>query len=501
MLNLTSNFKNNMKIHGRSINLRLTIVEDELVLLNKNIVCIKRKGKGAFNKSIMMELDGELKGNYDLQNKTIKFEFGVSLNNSLIEWICLGYFNVRESEIIESEDYITRFIAYDDMLKSKIDYVPLAITYPITIKNFLINICDYLGINYTYAVFPNDDKLIERDVFINRELTFRDVFDEIAEATGSFIRIDINRILTIKQVSRPIDIVYSNRRNSLTVSKQKLNKINLVVLNNYPLNDNYYYPGILPTEPIEFKFGLSKLNGILQNNRDSFAPGLFNIYKDFEYTPFNMESKSIIEYEIGDCVRIKNKKILNEPILPSTGRFPNSSIYPTDISKDSFKTTILELVQVFKGGFSATYSSDEFENTNTNYQLASNDKRSNKKVYVDVNNQDNLIKAVAEKTDELSGRVLNTETKLEPEQFAISVGSAITDKYGNTIENVQKNFKFNADGMSISSSENSFEMRIDEEELGFYDNGVKTAHINNAEFNIKKGRVEQHLIEIGRAHV
>lgn len=494
MLNLTSNFKSYMKKHGRSINLRLTVVEDQTILVNKNIASIKRKGKGAFNKSIMTELDGELKGNYDLQNKTLKFDFGVSLNNSIIEWICLGYFSVRESEIIENEDYVTKFIAYDDMLKTKIDYVPFGVAYPISIKDYLLSLCSYLGINYTYVTFPNENNLIDYDVFINRELTFRDVFDEIAEATGSFIKINVDRNLVINQVSTPVDIVYSNRRHSLTVSKQKLNKINVVVLNNYPLNDNYYYPSVLPLQPVELKIGLNRLNGILKNNRSLFAPGLFNIYKDFEYTPFNMESKSIIEYEIGDCIRIKNKKILFDAILPSVNQFPSNLIFPTNISNDSFKTIVLETLQVFKGGYTSTYLSEEFENTNTNYQLASNDKRSSKKVYVDVNNLDNLIKAVALENDELSGRLQSVETILEPEAFRINVAQITMDAYGNEINGIRKNFTFDIDGLAIGSSENVFQVKINEQELGFYDNSNRVAYVNNSELNIKQARIEQSIV-------
>lgn len=448
----------------------------------------------------------------DYRNKDVFVEVG-SVHSGVTTYIPFGYFKIdvdgQETDDITREITLTMFDAA--YFKFKSVYTP-TVTFPCNGLDIIQDICNQAGVtlelpfNLTLDYFtfnealnmPEDATLREvvahyayanlSIAYINRSghLTFKCVFyknspalemasthdflyqfthDELAEYTHD----EIVELAIDKTVFTFDDYSYDQLK-----AENHYGPINSVSLSRSTDGDDIVYDDVvLDDEASITENGLYRIrvnnNYFTDNIRELIIQSLFDLAKGFTYIPYDVNVFARPDLDPGDLFILK------------------------DINNVEYHIPIVNVLHEFNGGMMSSISLSVIDQAKEKYEPAGI-ATTLRRVAIKADKANGKVILLAEEVDSLDGRVQATEVLLEPEQFAISVGSAITDKYGNTIENVQKNFKFNADGMSISSSENSFEMRIDEEELGFYDNGVKTAHINNAEFNIKKGRVEQHLI-------
>lgn len=112
------------------------------------------------------------------------------------EYIDYGNYVVYSSEKQEdTNSYLIK--CYDKLLYSMVDYESLNITYPITIRDYISALCNHLGLTFKNAsdTFANYDKLIKSELYLDSDgnslaYTFRDVLDELAQATASTICID-----------------------------------------------------------------------------------------------------------------------------------------------------------------------------------------------------------------------------------------------------------------------------------------------------------------------
>lgn len=136
----------------------------------------------------------------------------------------INYGNYVVKDIEKQEDtYSYKITCYDKMLYSMIDYVNLNVTYPITIRNYLNAICNYLGLTFKNAndTFANYNKQIPNELYIDSDgkslgYTFRDVLDELAQVTASTI--------CINEEDDELEIRYINQ----TVGKNLLNPNRLI---------------------------------------------------------------------------------------------------------------------------------------------------------------------------------------------------------------------------------------------------------------------------------
>ena len=92
---------------------------------------------------------------------------------------------------------------------SNLPYEPyIKVEYPITIRDYIQKICDWLGFTFKNATdtFPNYDKIIENELYLDSDgetlnYTFRDVLTELAQATGSTICINDNDELELRYIN------------------------------------------------------------------------------------------------------------------------------------------------------------------------------------------------------------------------------------------------------------------------------------------------------------
>lgn len=155
-------------------------------------------------KSVMKQLDLELTVDIPL-NTVINCQIGILVNGDY-EMLNYGNYVVYKSE--KQEDTNTyKLTCYDKMLYSMKQNEKLNITYPITIKNYLIAIANKIGLSVANTTFYNQDMKIPSELYLGLEYTYRDILDEIAQATGSIICLNVNDEIVVKYPTQTNDTI------------------------------------------------------------------------------------------------------------------------------------------------------------------------------------------------------------------------------------------------------------------------------------------------------
>lgn len=226
----TSEFKENIKSLGRELS---SIISYEVngvdyELSNNMLNSVTPHYEGSILKSVMKQLD--IDSNLEIPLGTeINYKLGVKVGNDY-EYLDFGNYIVYSYEIQE-DTKSCKIVAYDKMLYSMKSYEQMNITYPITIHDYIVAICDHLNLTFKNEgeTFVNYDKQIANELYIDEdgnvlEYTFRDVLDQLAEVTASTICINEDDELEVRYLND-------------TVGKNLFDKNNANILNTY-INTN-----------------------------------------------------------------------------------------------------------------------------------------------------------------------------------------------------------------------------------------------------------------------
>lgn len=194
-------FKNAIKEMGRELRGVITYGN---TTLEEEINSITPHYEADILKSVMKQLDLELTVDIPL-NTVINCQIGILVNGSY-EMLNYGNYVVYKSE--KQEDTKTyRITCYDKMLYSMKQNEDLGITYPITIKNYLIALGNKIGLIVANGTFYNQDLQIPSELYLGQEYTYRDILDEIAQATGSIICLNENDEIIVKYPTQTNDTI------------------------------------------------------------------------------------------------------------------------------------------------------------------------------------------------------------------------------------------------------------------------------------------------------
>jgi hypothetical protein len=153
------------------------------------------------------------------------------------EYINYGKFKVVDPVKIDQATSITTIKMFDLMYESLQDY-DITPTFPMSLVSLLEEICDRLGWTLATTTFPNSTETISSDVFEGLGLTYRDILDDIAEASGSIIYFNIDNELVVKQISDTIEETLDKRSLKVFKVEAPYGPINSVVLSRMPQEDN-----------------------------------------------------------------------------------------------------------------------------------------------------------------------------------------------------------------------------------------------------------------------
>ena len=199
---ISQNYKNAIKEMGREIDSKITYQLNGGV---EDLNSITPHYEGNILKSVMKQLDIDSNVNIPLET-ILNYQFGLKVNGTY-QYIDLGNYVVYSSE--KQEDLKSyKIVCYDKMLYSMKDYEQMNITYPITIRNYIKAICTHLGLTFFNEdlTFANYDKIVPSELYLDAngnslDYTFRDVLDELAQATASTICINENDELELRYIT------------------------------------------------------------------------------------------------------------------------------------------------------------------------------------------------------------------------------------------------------------------------------------------------------------
>lgn len=203
----TQNFKEEIKLLGKQqeVKITYTLNNEQIELTSEDINSITPYYEGSLLKSVMKQLD--IDSNINIPEGTeIRFKYGLLVNGEY-EYLDYGNYIVYTSEKQEDTGSYS-LVCYDKMLYFMKDYESLGLTYPVTVREYIIALCTKLGLTFKNAndTFPNYDKQLTSDLFEGIGFTYRDVADDLAEAIASTICLDINDEVELRDINTAYEL-------------------------------------------------------------------------------------------------------------------------------------------------------------------------------------------------------------------------------------------------------------------------------------------------------
>lgn len=373
MIAVSNDFKSAMKKPVKELDAYIQIGQDRITA-SDDLVEFKVSCESGLCKTAMRKLEAKYFGEHDLLGKWINVGFGVRLQNNTFEYIDYGAFLV--TEITYTKDTgITQITAYDSMVKSMVNYTPLAIDYPINLLDYTNALCTACGLTLGSDTFVNADWQVERELWENIEgITYRDILTQIAQATASTCIIGNDNKVYFKYLTDTNEeLTYDNMK------KLKLEpiygEINSVVLGRDPIVGEDVF--LKDDESIE-ENGLTEFrivnNEIIDKNRENAITPIYNALHGISFYPFETSTEGLGWYEIGDSFTIVN-----------------------DLGEE-YKTSLFNFNITVDGGIKETLKSVAETKTQSQYQYASSISKRIKNTEIIVNKQEQVIQALVDNT-------------------------------------------------------------------------------------------------------
>lgn len=455
MKSVSDKFKKEIKKYGRQIDTIITYTdsEGEHLLDSDVLFSITPTVNGNILKSVMKQLDFESSVKVP-KNTIINVKFGVQIDLSLtveevnammasrlnslsvkylssnlkgFEYINLGNYIVSEEPEYNADTQSYSHVCYDKMLYSMKNYERLNITYPITVREYINKVCEYLGLTFKNIndTFANYNKQIKLDLYEGYDYTFRDILDELAQVTASTICInESSDELEIRYLNDTNDTIDEDYLKDTNVGfSEKYGPVNSIVLSRSAESDNVY----LQDENSVSINGLCELkiidNQIMNDNdRSDFLPEILDKLDGLEYYINDFSSPGIMWYELCDKYTVKI----------------GDNLYNCVLFNDEMKIT---------QGLEETIYTEMPESSETDYSKADKTDRKINKTYIIVDKQnkkiESLISQIGDRTekstsitqdiDSISQKVSNIEdlTNTVEGNKTISLGNCAE---GNLLE-------------------------------------------------------------------
>lgn len=266
-------------------------------------------------KSVMKELD--LDSNVKIPKGTeINFKYGIYINNT-VEYLDYGKYIVFSCEKQEDTNSYN-IVCYDRLLESMKDYEPINLSYPVTVRTYLTALAGRLGLEFKNSndIFPNYDKQIASDLFVDLGYKYRDVLDDLAEVTASVICLDSDEKLELRDINDTEDTIDEEFLNDTDVNfNEEFGPINSIVLSRSS-SDNIYKKD---DESIEAN-GLCEIkisdNQIMNfNDRSNYLEDIYNKLHGLTYTIFDFCSTGVMYYDLLDRFNVKVKENIYSCVL------------------------------------------------------------------------------------------------------------------------------------------------------------------------------------------
>ena len=305
----TNRFKEEIGSNGRQLDSIITYQLNGVAqtLTSEQLNGVTPTFQGAILKSVMKQLDVD--SNVDIPIGTsINYKFGVLVDGTF-EYLNFGNYIVYSSEKQEDlESY--KLICYDKLLFSMMDNQDLGVTYPISVRDYLKALCNKLGLQFKNENdnFVNYSRMIQKELYVGQEYTYRDILDELAQVTASTICLDENDKLELRYISNnAVDTINEEYLKDVNINfSEKYGKVNSIVLSRSGESDNVY---LRDEESVQAN-GLCELkivdNQIMNwNDRSDYLPEILDKLDGLEYYINDFVSTGITYLELCDRYNVK----------------------------------------------------------------------------------------------------------------------------------------------------------------------------------------------------
>lgn len=380
----SSDFKNNVSLFGREIDSKITYeLDGETIELGaEELNSVSPHYEASILKSVMKELD--IDSNVDIPLETqINYQFGVKVGEGY-EYIDFGNYIVYSSE--KQEDLNSYKIkCYDKMLYAMKDYDEVATIYPLSVRDYIYELCDTIGLTFKNAndTFTNYNRTIPTDLYKGLGYTYRDVLDELAQVTGSTICInEQDDELEIRYITDTNDTIDGEYLKDVNVNfGAKYGPVNSIVLSRGAESDNVY---LQDTTSIE-QNGLCEIkikdNQIMNfNDRSDYLPDLLSRLDGLQYYINDFSSTGIAYYDV--CDR-----------------------YNVEIDGNTYSCVMFNDELVVTQGLEENVHADMPEETETDYTKADKTDRKINQTYLLVDKQNQVIEGVVSQVSDQNEQI------------------------------------------------------------------------------------------------
>lgn len=352
------------------------LIDEELIY---SISLVKN---GQLLQSLMKELDFEAQ--YDLKiGETLNAQFGVLVNNDF-EYLDYGNYIVYSKEYI-AENQTWRYVCYDKMLYSMVQYKPLDVIYPIAITEYIEAIANRIGLEFansysrTQDEFPNFDQLVLKELFEGQNITYRDILDKLSEITASNIFINDNDELELGYPKETNDTIDESYLKDVNVNfGEVFGPINKVAITE--TDGGYEYPAE-DSQSIE-ENGLTQVNIIdnifaFNGHSEEIAQNILNKLNGLYYSINDFSTTGVCYYDYLD-------------------------LFNVNIGEDTYKCLLLNNEINITQGLEESIFTERRENTKTEQNNYETSVINNKQVQFQINKQKGEISSKVEKDGVIS---------------------------------------------------------------------------------------------------
>jgi hypothetical protein len=295
-----------------------------------------------------------------------------------------GPFYLKEKATYNADTKTYTHEAYDYFIKTMVDYKTITLTYPTTVFAFFSQLVSELGLTTDITSLPNGTRTLNSDIYTGINYTFRDVLDDIGQATGTAFKMDN---LIIKKASLGTTEITVNDdilKNQNIAFGQHFGPINSVILARSGNSDIIYKRDETATSWNEFKIENNQLMN--NNDRDEYLSELYTALYGIEYDIFDTELIGYGGFEPFDKVKF------------STIKNGTTFTYSSYVFNDE---------QTFTQGYTETIYTDLPTESNTDYKTSdTTDKRLNQ-AYILVNKQKQTIESLTSQVTSIDTTVGN----------------------------------------------------------------------------------------------
>lgn len=324
-----------------------------------------------------------------------EIEIVISTSENITEYIDYGEFKVVSQEINEGNGNV-KLKLYDKMYEANQAY-DLTPSYPITLIDLWDLICTRFSWVSGIEGLVNGTLPIADEPFSESKLTFRQILDQIAEASGSIIYFDTDDEL----VAKSLDVTGSSETlTSSDLFTLKLSPIyqelNSLVLSRSPQEDNIAEQdaesiALYGTHEVKFFNNL-----ILDPDRETYITPIFEQLNGLTYYPFEARTVGLGYLQVGDRIKV------------------------TDPSDNEYEVMIFKIDLLVDGGIRETISGTEPSKTSTNYNYAGIIGQTIKNTEIIVDRQEGEIILINEDITNIESNVATLTQTTEDIQIGIS---------------------------------------------------------------------------------